>query len=36
MLLNEFLKENKNVQEQGATIRRLEKQIEDLLRAYKK
>jgi Chaperone of endosialidase len=30
MLLNEFLKEHKTVQEQGATIARLEKQIEAL------
>jgi hypothetical protein len=30
MLLNEFLKEHKTVQEQGATIARLEKQIETL------
>ncbi len=30
MLLNEFLKEHRTVQEQGATIARLEKQIEAL------
>jgi hypothetical protein len=30
MLLNEFLKEHKTVQEQGATIARLQKQIEAL------
>jgi Chaperone of endosialidase len=30
MLLNEFLKEHKTVQEQGATIARLEKQVEAL------
>jgi hypothetical protein len=31
MLLNEFLKEHRTVQEQGATIKRLEKQIEALV-----
>jgi hypothetical protein len=36
MLLNEFLKEHKNVQEQGATIRRLEKQIEALTAGLQK
>jgi uncharacterized coiled-coil protein SlyX len=30
MLLNEFLKEHKTVQEQGETIARLQKQIEAL------
>ena len=30
MLLNEFLKEHRKVQEQGATITRLEKQVEAL------
>jgi hypothetical protein len=30
MLLNEFLKEHKTVQEQGATIVRLQKQVEAL------
>jgi hypothetical protein len=30
MLLNEFLKEHRTVQEQGATIARLEKQVEAL------
>ena len=30
MLLNEFLKEHQKVQEQGATITRLEKQVEAL------
>ncbi len=30
MLLNEFLKEHRTVQEQGATIARLQKQIESL------
>jgi hypothetical protein len=30
MLLNEFLKEHKTVEEQGATIARLQKQIEAL------
>ena len=36
MLLNEFLKEHKNVQEQGATIKRLEKQIEALTAGLQK
>jgi hypothetical protein len=36
MLLNEFLKEHKTVQEQGATIARLEKQIETLTAAVQK
>ena len=30
MLLNEFLKEHRTVQEQGATIAHLQKQIESL------
>jgi trimeric autotransporter adhesin len=36
MLLNEFLKEHKTVQEQGATIARLEKQIEALTATLQK
>jgi hypothetical protein len=36
MLLNEFLKEHKTVQEQGATISRLEKQIETLTAGLQK
>ena len=36
MLLNEFLKEHKTVQEQGATIRRLEKQVEALTAGLQK
>jgi hypothetical protein len=36
MLLNEFLKEHKTVQEQGATITRLEKQIEALTAGLQK
>jgi hypothetical protein len=36
MLLNEFLKEHKTVQEQGATIARLEKQIEALTAGLQK
>jgi len=36
MLLNEFLKEHKTVQEQGATISRLEKQIEALTAGLQK
>src|SRR5260370_28736028 len=36
MLLNEFLKEHKTVQEQGATIVRLEKQIEALTESLQK
>ena len=36
MLLNEFLKEHKTVQEQGATIARLEKQIEALTTGLQK
>jgi hypothetical protein len=36
MLLNEFLKEHKKVQEQGATIARLEKQIEALTAGLEK
>ena len=36
MLLNEFLKEHKDVQEHGATIRRLEKQIEALTAGLQK
>jgi trimeric autotransporter adhesin len=36
MLLNEFLKERKTVQEQGATIARLEKQIEALTAGLQK
>ena len=36
MLLNEFLKEHKTVQEQGATIARLQKQIEALSLGYRK
>ena len=31
MLLNEFLKEHRTVQEQGATITRLEQQIDALI-----
>ncbi len=36
MLLNEFLKEHKTVQEQGATITRLEKQVEALAAGLQK
>ena len=36
MLLNEFLKEHQTVQEQGATIARLEKQIESLTAGLQK
>lgn len=36
MLLNEFLKEHKTVQEQGATIARLEMQIERLTAGLQK
>src|SRR5207249_939283 len=36
MLLNEFLKEHKIVREQGATIARLEKQIEALTTGLQK
>jgi hypothetical protein len=36
MLLNEFLKEHKAVQEQGATITRLQKQIEALTAGLQK
>ena len=36
MLLNEFLKEHHTVQEQGATIARLEKQIEALAAGLQK
>jgi hypothetical protein len=36
MLLNEFLKEHKTVQEQGATITRLQKQIETLAAGLQK
>ena len=36
MLLNEFLKEHKKVQEQGATIARLEKQVEALTAGLQK
>jgi hypothetical protein len=36
MLLNEFLKEHRTVQEQGATIARLEKQIEALTAGLQK
>jgi len=36
MLLNEFLKEHKTVQEQGATIARLEKQVEALTAGLQK
>ena len=36
MLLNEFLKEHKTVQEQGATITRLEQQIEALTAGLQK
>ena len=36
MLLNEFLKEHKTVQEQGATIGRLQKQIEALTETVQK
>jgi hypothetical protein len=36
MLLNEFLKEHKTVQEQGATIARLQKQIEALTAGLQK
>jgi hypothetical protein len=36
MLLNEFLKEHKTVQEQGATITRLQKQIEMLAAGLQK
>src|SRR5258707_16629 len=36
MLLNEFLKEHKTVQEQGATITRLQKQIEAITAGLQK
>ena len=36
MLLNEFLKEHRKNEEQEATIARLEKQVERLLRVYRK
>src|SRR5258707_4552700 len=36
MLLNEFLKEHRTVQEQGATITRLQKQIEALAAGLQK
>jgi hypothetical protein len=36
MLLNEFRKEHKTMQEQGATIARLEKQIEALTAGLQK
>jgi len=36
MLLNEFLKEHQTVQQQGATISRLEKQIEALAAGLQK
>jgi len=36
MLLNEFLKEHKTVQEQGATIAHLQKQIEALTSGLQK
>jgi trimeric autotransporter adhesin len=36
MLLNEFLKERKTVQEQGATIARLQKQVENLTAGLQK
>ena len=36
MLLNEFLKEHQTVQQQGATISRLEKQIEALTAGLQK
>jgi hypothetical protein len=36
MLLNEFLKEHRTVQEQGATIAELKNKSKPLLRAYKK
>jgi hypothetical protein len=36
MLLNEFLKEHKTVQEQGAIIARLQKQIETLTEGLQK
>ena len=36
MLLNEFLKEHKTVQEQGATIARQQKQIEALTAGLQK
>ena len=36
MLLNEFLKEHKTVQEQGATIARLQKQVEALTAGLRK
>jgi hypothetical protein len=36
MLLNEFLKEHQTVKEQGATIARLEKQIEALTATVQK
>jgi hypothetical protein len=36
MLLNEFLKEHRKVQEQGATIARLEKQVEMLTAGLQK
>jgi uncharacterized coiled-coil protein SlyX len=36
MLLNEFLKEHRTVQEQGATIARLQKQIDALTEGLQK
>jgi hypothetical protein len=36
MLLNEFLKEHRTVQEQGATIARLEEQVEMLTAGLQK
>jgi len=36
MLLNEFLKEHKTVQEQGATITELKKQIAELITVVQK
>jgi hypothetical protein len=36
MLLNEFLKEHRTVQEQGATIARLEKEVEVLTAGLQK
>lgn len=36
MLLNEFLKEHRTVQEQGATIARLQRQIESLTAGLQK
>jgi hypothetical protein len=36
MLLNEFLKEHRKVEEQGATIARLEKQIEAVTAGFQK